>query len=310
MTNALVVHKERLPQSQKIVRAAQYVRMSTDYQRYSIENQAAVIAAYAQLHKLSIVRTYRDEGKSGLKIKNRKGLTRLLEDVRSGDADFGHVLVYDVSRWGRFQDTDESAHFEFVCKQGGIKVTYCAEEFDNVGSLISSIVKNIKRVMAAEFSRELSAKVHAGALRWAKLGFKVGGPVGYGLRRLAVDEKSRPKGVLADGERKLLSIDHVKVCPGGVDERAVVKWIFLEYLRGRSQSDIWRELNLRCVPRKNGRPWNNNTISAILRNETYIGNVVYNRVSQKLRSKKTNNPRDLWVRSARGGRTPIGVLIA
>jgi len=41
-------------------RAAQYVRMSTDYQRYSIENQAAVIAAYAQLHKLSIVRTYRD----------------------------------------------------------------------------------------------------------------------------------------------------------------------------------------------------------------------------------------------------------
>jgi len=45
-------------------RAAQYVRMSTDYQRYSIENQAAVIAAYAQLHDLSIIRTYRDEGES------------------------------------------------------------------------------------------------------------------------------------------------------------------------------------------------------------------------------------------------------
>jgi DNA invertase Pin-like site-specific DNA recombinase len=102
MTNALVVQKERLPPSQKIVRAAQYVRMSTDYQRYSIENQAAVIAAYAQLHKLSIVGTSRDEGKSGLKIKNRTGLTQLLENVRSGDVDFGHVLVYDVSRWGRF----------------------------------------------------------------------------------------------------------------------------------------------------------------------------------------------------------------
>ena len=50
MANALVTHKTLLPQAQKMRRAAQYVRMSTDYQRYSIENQAAAIAAYAQLH--------------------------------------------------------------------------------------------------------------------------------------------------------------------------------------------------------------------------------------------------------------------
>jgi DNA invertase Pin-like site-specific DNA recombinase len=254
MANALVIHKNRLPQAQKMQRAAQYVRMSTEYQKYSIENQAAVIATYAQLHKLTIVRTYRDEGESGLKIKNRAGLNQLLEDVRSGNADFGHVLVFDVSRWGRFQDIDESAHYEFICKQAGLKVAYCAEEFDNDGSLISSIVKNIKRVMAAEFSRELSGKVHAGAVRLARLGFKMGGPVGYGLQRLAVDWESRPKGILADGEYKFLSTDHVKVCPGTDDERAVVKWIFQEYLQGKSQSDIWRELNRRGVPRRTGRP--------------------------------------------------------
>jgi Zn-dependent peptidase ImmA (M78 family) len=46
MANALVVRKSQLPNFQKALRAAQYVRMSTDYQRYSIENQAAVIAAY------------------------------------------------------------------------------------------------------------------------------------------------------------------------------------------------------------------------------------------------------------------------
>src|SRR5215813_4031443 len=132
MANALVIHKNQLPQAQKMRRAAQYVRMSTEYQRYSIENQAAVIAAYAQVHELSIVRTYRDEGESGLKIKNRTGLIQLLEDVRSGQADFGHILVFDVSRWGRFQDIDESAHYEFICRQRGIKVAYCAEQFDNV----------------------------------------------------------------------------------------------------------------------------------------------------------------------------------
>ena len=188
MANALVVHKHSLPLSQKALRAAQYVRMSTDLQKYSIENQAVVIATFAQLHHLTIVRTYRDEGVSGLRIKNRLGLTQLIKDVRSGSADYSHVLVFDVSRWGRFQDVDESAHYEFICKQAGIKVAYCAEQFDNDGSLISHIMKNIKRVMAAEFSRELSAKVHAGQSRLVRLGFKMGGPVGYGLQRLLVDE--------------------------------------------------------------------------------------------------------------------------
>ena len=112
MANALVVKETYLPSSRKSRRAAQYVRMSTDYQRYSIENQAAAIAAYAQAHDLSIIRTYRDEGESGLKLKNRPGLIQLLDDVRSDHADFDHVLVYDVSRWGRFQDIDEGAHHE------------------------------------------------------------------------------------------------------------------------------------------------------------------------------------------------------
>jgi DNA invertase Pin-like site-specific DNA recombinase len=110
MANALVVRGQTAPLAQNVTRAAQYVRMSTDYQRYSIANQAAVIAAYAQIHGLTVVRTYRDDGESGLKLKNRAGLIELLDDAQSGQADFRHILVYDVSRWGRFQDTDESAH--------------------------------------------------------------------------------------------------------------------------------------------------------------------------------------------------------
>src|SRR5262245_19680333 len=112
MVNALVVYKAHLPKSQQELRAAQYVRMSTERQQYSIQNQAAVIAAYAHAHNLPIVRTYRDEGESGLLFKNRAGLIRLIDDVRTGETDFAHVLVYDVSRWGRFQDIDESAHYE------------------------------------------------------------------------------------------------------------------------------------------------------------------------------------------------------
>lgn len=60
-------------------RAAQYVRMSTEHQRYSTENQSDAIARYAEDRGIEIVRTYSDEGKSGLRLQGRDGLKRLIE---------------------------------------------------------------------------------------------------------------------------------------------------------------------------------------------------------------------------------------
>lgn len=299
MSKDLVVRKTQLPTSQYSLRAAQYVRMSTDHQRYSIENQAAVIAAYAQVHQISIVRTYRDDGQSGLTLKNRSGLTQLLADINSDHADFSHVLVYDVSRWGRFQDIDESAHYEFLCKQAGIKVTYCAEQFDNDGTMVSSIVKNLKRVMAAEYSRELSVKVHAGCSRLARLGFAMGGRTPYGLGRLLVDDNQSVKAVLKSGERKYLSTDRVRLIPGAYEEVLVIKWIFERFLQRHSQRDIANELNQNAIPTNTARPWNAQIIGRILRNENYIGNFIYNRRSFKLKEKKKQNPPELWIRLER-----------
>ena len=298
MANALVVRKTQLPQSQKASRAAQYVRMSTDHQRYSIENQAAVIATYARLHDLTIVETYRDAGLSGLRLKNRTGLIQLLGDVQSGRADFGHVLVYDVSRWGRFQDTDEAAHYEFICKKAGIKVAYCAEQFDNDGTMMSSILKNLKRVMAAEYSRELSVKVHTGQLRLAAAGFRVGAPLGYGLRRELVDENGLSKGFLERGQQKNLKTDRVVLRLGPPNEVAVIRRIFTEYVRDRkSQEEIVRRLNRDGIPSHLGRPWTKSMVDYILSDERYIGNIVYNRESRPLREQKIKNPPDLWIRT-------------
>ncbi len=94
----------------RLVRAAEYVRMSTDHQKYSTENQADAIRHYAATRGIEIVRTYADAGKSGLKIEGRDALKRLIDDVQTGAADFTMILVYDISRWGRFQDADESAY--------------------------------------------------------------------------------------------------------------------------------------------------------------------------------------------------------
>jgi DNA invertase Pin-like site-specific DNA recombinase len=149
--------------------AAQYLRMSTENQQYSLHNQSDAITRYAAEHGFSVVTTYTDAAKSGLRLKNRFGLRRLLKDVVDGGIEFRAVLVYDVSRWGRFQDTDESAHYEYLCKSAGIPVHYCAEQFLNDNSMGGFIFKALKRSMAAEYSRELSVRVRAGSLRHARL---------------------------------------------------------------------------------------------------------------------------------------------
>lgn len=156
--------------TQLLVPAAEYVRMSTEEQPNSIVLQQAAIRRYAAAHGCEVVVTYTDPGKSGIGIKRRVGLRQLIQDVIGGQARFRAILVYDVSRWGRFQDTDESAHYEFLCRSAGVPVHYCAEQFENDGRLPNEIMKTLKRTMAAEYSRELSVKVSAGCgVLWLKV---------------------------------------------------------------------------------------------------------------------------------------------
>jgi len=218
--------------------------MSTEHQQYSTENQADRIKEYAERHGIDIVHTYADEGKSGLNIGGREGLQRLLEDVRTRRVDFEFILVYDVSRWGRFQDADESAYYEFLCKQAGLKVIYCAEQFDNDGSPVATIVKGVKRAMAGEYSRELSAKVFAGQCRLIELGYRQGGTAGFGLRRVLLDQSGEAKGELRRGEQKSLRTDRVVLRPGPADEVSIVQDIYRAFVeQGHNEATIARRLN-------------------------------------------------------------------
>lgn len=285
------------PPDMKLVRAAQYVRMSTDLQKYSTENQAEAIAAYAARRGIEIVRTYADEGRSGLNIAGRDALRRLIDDVQSGKADYDAILVYDISRWGRFQDADESAYYEFICRERGIHVHYCAEQFDNDGSFQANVIKTVKRMMAGEYSRELSTKVFAGQCRLITMGYRQGGPAGYGLRRHLVNERNEPKTLLAAGEQKSLQTDRVILVPGPDIEietvRRIYRWFVLEH---RSEREIATALNGEGFVTDLGKSWTRSVVRQILSNEKYIGNNVYNRVSFKLKKQRVVNPPDMWIR--------------
>jgi DNA invertase Pin-like site-specific DNA recombinase len=202
------------------------------------------IAAYALRRNITIVRSYADEGRSGLRLDDRPALTQLLNDVQTGAADFDAILVYDVSRWGRFQDIDESAYYEQMCKRAGTRVIYCAETFENDDSLISALIKSLKRAMAGEYSRELSAKVFVGHCNLVRRGFWQGAAPGYGLRRLLISANGAPKGVLARGERKNIQSDRVILVPGPQDEVRTIRRVFHSFVKERkTYLQIARELN-------------------------------------------------------------------
>ncbi len=279
------------------IRAAQYVRMSTEHQQYSTENQSDAVALYAARRGFAIVKTYADEGKSGLRLEGRDALRQMLDDVENGDTDFDVILVYDVSRWGRFQDADESAYYEMRCKRAGIRVEYCAEQFENDGSIASNIVKAVKRSMAGEYSRELSVKVFAGQCRLIELGFRQGGPAGFGLRRVLVDGAGNHKGELARGEQKSLQTDRVILVPGPEHETAVVEQIFRWFVEDRLvEAEIAERLNRQGIKTDIDRDWRAATVHQILVNEKYIGNNVFNKKSFKLKKRRVVNPPELWVR--------------
>lgn len=283
--------------TEKKKRAAVYIRMSTEHQRYSPENQMAAMQEYANKHNYEIVRKYADEGKSGLNIAGRISLQHMIDDVQSGHADYEAILVLDVTRWGRFQDADESAYYEHICKRSGIRVEYCAEQFANDGSPVSTIIKGVKRTMAAEYSRELSCKVFAGQARLITKGYRQGGPAGYGLRRMLIDEMGNRKTELTRGEHKSIATDRVILIPGPEEEIQIVRWMYDMFVHeGKTEGEIAEILNKQGVLTDWDREWRSATVKQILTNEKYIGNNVFNRKSFKLKQKRVVNPESQWVR--------------
>lgn len=256
-------------------KAAEYLRMSTDRQDFSIEFQAAANREYARVHGYEVVRTYRDLGISGLGIEGRGGLKSLLADVVGGNAPFSVVLTYDVSRWGRFQDTDESAHYEFICRSAGARVEYVAEPFANDGSATAAIFKTVKRAMAAEFSRELSSKVKWGQEKVSAAGYWTGGPASYGYRRQLVKRNGDLGVQMEAGERKVLSGYRTRLVPGPAEEVETVRTIFRLFVHEElTYSEIARVLNSRAIGVGRSAPWTRRCVARILVNPVYAGDSV------------------------------------
>ncbi len=289
------------PQNASGLRVAQYVRMSTDHQLQSIACQMEAIGVYAAARRLEIVRTYADEGRSGLTLKGRPALRTLLADIVARTADYDLLLVYDVSRWGRFQDIDESAHYEFLCRQAGIEVVYVAEPFGREVSAFAWISKGVKRAMAAEYSRELGERVLLSHRRLAADGHRQGGAAPFGYQRWEIDDGGRARRRLPPGELRSRRDHSIALRPGPLRAVRIIREIFdLATVQGLSASAIARTLNHRGVVSPARVRWRKDTVLSIISNPVYAGHCIYGLKTRRLGSRSKRSPRSDWVVHAPG----------
>lgn len=280
-------------------RAVAYYRHSAqDRQENSIPLQQDQVRAWARSRGLEIIREFADHGKSGLSVEDRDAFTDMLENWVKKRDDFRYVLVLDVSRWGRFQDIDLSATYSAFCTQSGKKVVYTTLGLPEKDDPLHAILVGFERFRAAQYSRELSDKVARGREKIAEQGFWSGGYAPYGFTRLLLDEARSPVQTLRPAQRKAVANQRVTLAPGDPREIAVVRRIFDECATREHQPlEIARGLNGDGIPAPGGGEWTYFKVRRVLTNELYIGTIVYNKTTKRLRSPARNVPRKDWIRT-------------
>lgn len=253
------------------IKAAAYLRMSTDKQETSIDQQReGILTAFSE--KYEIVEWYIDEGKSGSRdVEKRTDFLRMLADATKGR--FEVVLVYDLSRFDR-RDTFEQAADKKTLRDHGVRLTTILEGEIDWNTSTGRIVDTVLSEAQHDFSVRLGNKTLCGKLKTFKEGKPFGQLTPYGLARLVVDNNGKETVVERTQRFKTPKTWKQKYIPGDDQEKATVCWLFNEFdRRDVSFHKLARELNEKSIPSPSGGKWVYQTVKEILTNVRYVGDL-------------------------------------
>jgi site-specific DNA recombinase len=269
--------------------AAIYARVSTEMQsRASIDDQIRKCRQYAEVHGLKVLEEhiYRDQALSGVGA-DRPALKRILQLSLSVAPPFTAILVDDTSRLSRI--TEDALSIFKRLNFAGIQLIAVSQGISSDDEQ-SEMLVTMHGLMDSQYVRELAKKTHRGMEGLALRGLHTGGRI-FGYNTISIGEGS---------EKKLV------VNPS---EATIVKRIFELSAGGQSLKAITRTLNAEHVPcprpreDRVGGQWCHTAIREMLKNELYIGNVVWNR-SKFVKVPGTNKrqrrprPESEWLRAS------------
>lgn len=278
---------------------AYYRHSARDRQENSVAIQQELVQKWAKDNGVDIIHEFSDRGKSGLTAEGRDGFNDMMENWVTKRKDFDFVLCLDVSRWGRFQDIDLSATYSAECKKHGKQVIYTTLGMPRPDDPLYPVYVQFERFRAAQYSKELSAKVFHGCVKISQQGYWAGGKAPYGFDRLLLDESRHRLHVLTHGQKKSIQNQRVTLTLGPEQQVVTVRRIFDEYIDGgNSMEHIAARLNADGSRSAMGGLWNAGKIRRILTNIMYAGTLVYNKTTSKLKTPTRRNPVAQWIRTA------------
>lgn len=222
-----------------------YARYSSDKQtEQSIDGQLRYCSEYAKRCGYNIVGSYIDRAASGTNDR-RPEFQRMIEDSRKGQ--FQYIIVWKLDRFAR--NRYDSAIYKTKLKKNGVRVISATESLGEGDESI--ILEAMLEAMAEVYSRQISHNAARGMRESALKGQTTGGniPLGYKI------------------EDKFLVIDELRA--------DVVRFIFSEYAKGKTQTEICKECDKKGYRTKNGKQFYTNALPFILNNRMYIGDYTY-----------------------------------
>lgn len=226
--------------------AVVYARYSSHRQgEQSIEGQLAEAQKYAAAHGLTIIHEYCDRALTG-RNDNREQFQLMLADAAKHS--FDALIIWKTDRIGR--NKEEIALNKYHLKKNGIKIHYIAEMIPDTpeGIILESVIEG----MAAYYSEQLSQNIRRGQRASAAKAQSTGG--------------NRPLGYKTGPDKKFI-IDP--------ETAPTVRLIYDLYAQGQTMAQIIRTLNDKGLRTLRGRPFTNNSLRTLLKNEKYIGVYTY-----------------------------------
>jgi len=263
-----------------LIPAVTYIRMSTDDQADSPDQQRTEVAKLAAREGCTILREYIDEGISGWKSRERTGFLRLIDDAKR-KGDFRVILVWDQDRFSRF-DPLEANHYWFLLREAGVNIISCAQgrlDFDDLGEWLKhSVTQHGKN----QYSRDLSRNVSRGMLAKARQGHRYA-RAPYAYDRVFFNEKGERVYRIRFGQTFTTPETWTSTIEPSEDEAAVktVRWLYHQLdTTDRSLLSLCTEMNQRGDRTPGGHFWRVTLVKQLLTNPTYAGVYEYGRMPQ------------------------------
>lgn len=260
-------------------KAALYARVSSERQAdkdLSIPAQLKALRDHAARRGWTIHMEYVDEARSA-RTADRPRFQEMISAAKQKNPPFQYILVWKLSRFAR--NREDSIIYKKLLRKHGVEVVSINEQIDDTPS--GKLLEGIIEVIDEFYSANLSHDTIRGMKENARRGYINGSipPFGYKKKRVRVGNHDKYK----------LEPDEA--------EAPVLKRMYQMCLEGKGAKEIARALNAEGLRTRRGRKWEANALHYILRNETYTGVLIFNRVT-KNSVKAVERPADQIVRVA------------